>query len=409
MFLLLFPLAAHSSPISNKGYLETRFSYLDSAGASWQTTQRFRSTTEIAFSELLSLEITPQISFTQGRYEFGEYLSLLEKPLQEELGQGLNETIEDCEWDLEQERTINELSDVLTIPRLFLDLQTDAFDLRIGTQALNWGVGQFFNPSNILSENLLSTPWQERTGLHAVKSTIPLQKEQELKLIISTQDFVQDSSFLTGIYSRNLKSTDLSFVSSSNILEKMFGVNIKGDAKVGYWIETAYRFSNAVDNGIFGLSSGIDYSIPIRNGLVISTQFSYDSSGETDPKYYDWKSRQPLEFFLPDCAPYPVLHQEAPETQRQTLGRLYTLNTLQLFWNEDWSTQILYLLNLHDQTGLLYPNTKLIIGSHWQINTGIQFLLGNDGEFAPNIDSLPINSDELIPRWTSISWLRYSL
>jgi hypothetical protein len=232
---------------------------------------------------------------------------------------------------------------------------------------------------------------------------------QELKLIISTQNFKQDSSFLTGIYSQNLQNTDLSLLSSSNFQETMFGANIKGDATVGYWIETAYRFSETIDNGILGLTSGLDYSFPIRNGLLVSTQFSYDSSGETNPKYYNWKSRQPLEFFLPDCKPYPALQQDSPEEQRQTLGRLYMLNTLQIFWNEDWSAGMSYLLNLHDQTGLLYPNAKLIIGSHWQINTGIQFLLGNDGEFAPNIDSLPINSDELIPRWTSISWLRYSL
>lgn len=406
LFLLLKPVFA--LPISTRGYLETRFSYANLDQSPWQLTERFRSTSKWYLNDSLKLQITPQVSWTQGRYEFGEYIDLLEDPLAQEFGLSFDQVIEDCEWEIERERTVNEVWDVLSLPRLFLDIQTQKFDLRIGKQALNWGVGQFFNPTNVLVENLLATPWQERAGLYAIKTTIPLPKSQEFRLIASTEEKGFDDIFLTGIYLKNIQNIDVSFISSSNFEQTMLGTNIKGDTRVGYWLESAYSFESSFSEGVLEITAGLDYSFSALDGLILSSQVSYDSSGETDPKYYDWRARQASEFFLPYCDSYPGLYQEPPAEQRQTLGRLYNLSSIQLFWNENWSTQIFSLLNLHDQTGLIYPNTQLLIGSHWQWNFGTQFLIGKEGEFAPNIDSLPVNTAELIPRWTTISWLRYS-
>lgn len=390
------------------GYVETRFSYGDFSQSAWQTTERFRSTSKWYLNDALKIEITPQVSITQGRYNFGEYLNTIETPLQEQLGVSLDQIIEDCDWELEREREINELSDLLTLPRLFLDIQTEKFDLRVGKQALNWGAGQFFNPTNILNENLLATPWQERAGLYAVKTTIPLPKEQEIRFIASSQELSSEEIFLTGMYRININNIDISFVSSSNFQESMLGANVKGDAGVGYWLESAYSFDDSIADGMIEITTGMDYSFALRHGLILSSQIFYDSSGETAPKYYDWKARQPLEFFLPSCAEYPNLYQAPPKEIRQTLGRLYNLSSARLLWNEHWSMQLFSLLNLNDQTGFIYPNAQILLGSHWQFSSGVQFLIGKDGEFVPNIDSLPLNTDELIPHWTSISWLRYS-
>ena len=408
LFVLLFFTPASALPVSTRGYIEARFSYADFEASPEQFTERFRSTSKWYLSDSLKIELTPQVSWTQGRYELGEYINLLEDPLERELGRSFDQIAEECSWEVERERTHNELSDVLDFPRLFLDLQTDIFDLRFGKQSLNWGVGQFFNPTNVLAENLLATPWQERAGLYALKTIVPLPRTQELRFIASAEDPSLADIFLTGIYQRNIHNIDISIISSSNFEQTMIGTNIKGDAKIGYWLETAYSFSDSISEGTVEISTGADYSFSVFDGLLLSTQFSYDSSGEVDPKYYDWRARQPMEFFFPYCDTYPSLYQAPPSEARITLGRFYNLSSLRLLWNASWSTDIYALFNLHDHTGLFYPNAKFVLGSHWQWNTGVQFLIGKEGEFAPNIDSLLLPTDELIPRWTSISWLRYS-
>ena len=104
------------------GYGEIRALYTEQKGQSWQSTQRLRPRLKGSFSDEIHFQITPQLLLQQGRYPFGEYIQLLNAPIQEEFGRSIDEIIDDCDWKIETSREINELSDIASLPRFFLDI-----------------------------------------------------------------------------------------------------------------------------------------------------------------------------------------------------------------------------------------------------------------------------------------------
>lgn len=390
--------------LQSRGYVEVRGSFVDGEGTPWQTIERTRPSLFITPVERVKVTVTPQIIFTQGRYEVGEFFDTLSGPIEEQLPQDitLEDVIKDCEWDIEEYRSIDEAEDFLSLERLMLDYYHPKFDLRIGRQALNWGSAQFFNPTDVLAQNLLATPWQERNGVDAIRLTVPLGKNgQAIAVGTVNEDFDADRGAIK--VGRSLSGLDIYGVGAIHKDGWLVGLDLKGDWTIGWWLETAY-------SDHLKWSLGADYSFSVLDQLVLSAQISHDGSGE-EPLFYDWTARQNSEFALapcPDIGYNPVV-SDAP--QRATLGRWYAITTQRLAFYDRWNLSNSLLINLADQTGLVFPSLSNTVGPYVQINGGVQYLFGQDGEFQPPAAQTQINGIDitgLMPKWTALTWARIS-
>lgn len=389
--------------VNSRGYFELRSSYANTEGTSWQTTERARPTVFVTPTDRIKLSITPQLIFTQGRYEVGEFFDVLSGPLEESLPQDMtiDELIENCDWDIEREREIDELNDTLSLERLTLDIYHPRFDLRVGRQALRWGSAQFFNPTDVLSQNLLASPWQERTGVDAARITVPIGTDAQI-IGVGTldDDFNFDQAAIKA--GGTIGPVDVYAVGSYSEERWLGGLDIKGDWGIGWWLETAYSDHLKV-------SLGADYSFSVLDQLVIAAQISHDGSGE-EPLFYDWASRQNPDFILSPCPDIGYNPQQSDEV-RTTLGRWYGLSTQRLSFLDRWTLSHVFLMNLVDQTGIIFPSVSSTLGSHFQINGGWQYLFGKDGEFQPPDSQLMINGVDisgLTPNWTALAWARFN-
>ncbi len=402
-----------------KGYLEVRGSWTDAEAQHGSLTERFRPTVTLDLLDRVSLTSTVEARLDQGRYATGEVLALFREPIESSLGGlsgdgvSLEEVIEACAWDLETERTYDEVSDVLSVERLYLDVNMPAADLRVGRQAVNWGSALYFNPTDIFSEILLSEPWQERAGVDAAKVNVPIGEEVMVSGIAAAVDeFQAVRGGLKGTV--HVGTTDISLVTSASPDTYFAGIDAKGDLVAGWWIEGG--LDGSVDGEAFPkVSVGLDYSLPVRNRLYIAGQVYYDGSGEI-PALYAWDTRQdPTLAALTPCEDYPEIDvPPPPDTYRLTLGKWYGLAVLRLEASDYLTLTGTGLINMADGTGLLFPTAQYLIGGRTTLNAGVQYLFGSDGEFRPpdyqfTQNAFGIDLSPLAPTFTAMAWARFSL
>lgn len=390
--------------IHSRGYLELRASTSNTDGTPWQTVERSRPSLFVTPTDRIKFTVTPQMIFTQGRYEVGEFFDLLAEPIESNLPQdmSLDDVIEGCDWDIQTEREIDEVEDFLTLERLMLDIYHPKFDLRVGRQALNWGSAQFFNPTDVLAQNLLATPWQERQGVDAMRLTIPMGQNGQAIVVGTLDEDFQPNQGAVKI-GRSFTGVDIYGVGSIREDDWLVGLDMKGDWTIGWWLETAY-------SDHLKWSLGADYSFPVLDQLVISAQISHDGSGE-DPLFYDWASRQNPDFQLAPCPDFGFNPPESSGPPRTTLGRWYAVSSQRIGFLDRWNFSNAVLINLADQTGLLFPSLNGTFGSFVQVNAGVQYLFGSDGEFQPPASQTQINGIDtsgLLPKWTALTWARMS-
>ena len=73
----------------------------------------------------------------------------------------------------------------------------------------------------------------------------------------------------------------------------IYGLDLRGENFIGWWLETGYFVSPHPDNtdirrDDIKLVLGFDYTFPIKRGLYWMNEFFYDSTGEEDPANYDF-------------------------------------------------------------------------------------------------------------------------
>ncbi len=392
-----------------RGYAELRGSWTDAEGTPWTLVERLRPTLKISPSERFSLETTLEANLEQGRYAPAEAEALI----REEVGDELFDTfLELYGCTLETERTVEGLEDVLSVERLFVDLNLRRADIRVGRQALNWGSAYIFNPTDVFSEVIVAEPWRERQGVDAARVTVPLGERAQVVGVAGVEGVPEGE--LSGARG-GLRATwrgdrlGASLVGYTDGDRSFGGVDIKGDLGVGWWLEGGY-------DGDLRASLGADYSFPVLDVLYVAAQVSWDGSGSS-PEDYDWTSLSGSTDLgtcedAPEGTPLAELGQEGEAEARSTMGRLYAVGMLNWTLTESWSVGATTLWNLEDGTGLLFPTGAVKIGGRTSVNAGVQMLLGEDGEFRPPAEALDtglVDLSPLMPRWTALAWARYSL
>lgn len=402
---------------SFRGYWELRGNYSNVSGTPWNLIERVRPTLKYHPRDRIKIEATLNAGLTQGRYPLGEFIDFLKEPFSELLPPNLDgvkptlsEVAEDCNWDMEPQRTIDEVTDVLALSRLFVDINTAKADYRIGRQALNWGSAQFFNPTDVFAQNLFAEPWQERAGVNALRINIPLGADALLTTVGATDDDFEryHGGFRLGL---NRYATDGNLVMTTDGDTYMAGIDLKGDYHLGWWLEGGWfdTIETPFENGHLEFSFGVDYSFPVLERLTVMAQLSHDGSGEI-PALYDWNARQDPDLILPSCDLYNIQTPDPPEEARQTLGRWYGISQMMLQVDEMWAINSLMLMNLADSTGVFFPSLAYR-GDVITLNLGAQIIFGEDGEFRPpssQTEQFGIDTSELIPTWTAMSWVRWN-
>jgi len=407
-----------------RGYVEARGTWTDAETTHWGATQRLRPTMKVYLWDRVSLKATGEARIDQGRYDTGEFLYAFEDVLPSDLS-GENqltydELIDRCAWDLDIDRTYDEVGDVLSLERLFLDVNLAAVDLRFGRQSVNWGSALFLNPSDIFQQVLIAEPWQERAGVDAARANIPVGDRATVTALVGALDnFSTYRGALKGTV--NVGSTDISALGSSDGSRHYAGLDLKGDLSgpvpLGWWVESIYQLDTGdVTGSAVKAAAGADYSFNVLNRLYVAAQVYFDSSGEI-PALYDWNSRyDPSLSAIDGCDDEDLGRQlsfpEQPDEYRLTLGRWYALNILRLEATDNLMVTTTTVMNIADQTGLFFPAAAYTIGSRTTLNGGIQYLYGSDGEFSPpdfQLQSNGVDLSPLQPTVTALAWVRFNL
>ncbi|UCD84952.1 MAG: hypothetical protein JSU92_01820 [Deltaproteobacteria bacterium] len=363
---LLIPVFVYSSVsyAELSGYIEARGFWpqgVTDDDEEYITIERFRPTISYDHESVpwINLTVTPQLYFQQGRcyhYEFDE-----------------------TDYSLKKVRCkIEEVDDYLTIERLYLDCYLKRIDFRLGRQAVNWGSAQIWNPTDLFREFFLADYWAERKGIDAAKVFFPLPGNLWLTAVAATDD----TSISDNRYGLKLgttwKDADIAVVfMDDTVAERLVGgVDIKGQFEIGYWFEGAWFFPTDSDlDDHLEFVVGVDYSFPLKDGLIIAAQYYYDGSGERSKQDYDW-----LDYI-----------------NRFSMARDYASLLASLAWNDEVSLSLLVISNLNDSTGIITPYLNLLLPSNLQLSFGENITVGPEGgEFRPGDDPAKLTDNPFL-------------
>jgi hypothetical protein len=395
--------------VAIEGYAELRASaQIGVEGVPWNLTERVRPRLALPVGERVTVEAVVEASLTQGRDATQEAVDLIQAS---EVGALLEAA--GCEYD--PEPRYDEASDYLSVERLHVDVNLPAVDLTFGRQALNWGSGLVFQPTDLFAEVLATEPWRERRGVNAVKAAIPI-KDHQVTVVAAIGD---DLSPLWDERPADLEASGAvkaTFRVGSNALSAVghvrsdgdwfAGADLRGNLEVGWWIEGGWQGDAAAAEVV----AGVDYSFDVLQMLYLAAEYRYDGTGAR-PEDYDFSARSAGLQNPFECAFLP----SAPSETRTTLGVHYVDAVLRLGVTEDLSVSATGIVNLLDGTGYAVPNFALNVGSHATINVAAQVPFGVDGEFRPAADALTFTAGEysadlsgLLPDATVLGWVRYS-
>ncbi len=404
------------------GYAEVRADYVHGVqGVPWGLHQRVRPTLELEPRGWLRVVGTVQSAVDGGRDADREAVAVLEDQLPEAVTAA-------CPLP-EPEPRIDQVSDVVSVERLFVDVYTQRVDLRIGRQALNWGSALLLNPTDLFAEELLTRPWQERQGVDGVRATVPLGQRHQLVAVAAVQepswgelDPIDGRFGLKPTF--NVASTDVAPVLSVTTAGDPFvGLDLKGQLGVGWWLEGGVHV-NPGDGGpdpALEVSAGVDYSVIVLDGLVLAVQYTYDGTGLADPSDYTLAARGGT--MLPECE-FAEGALEAPDDPRFTIGRHYGLARAQLSLLDVFRVSATALMNLQDRSTLVVPTATWTPGGAWSVDLSGQIYLG-EGELNPHdtpaLTTLRLQSDPgqdaggvildlqgLVPAWSAAAYVRYA-
>jgi hypothetical protein len=343
------------------GYAEARYVRIQGLGSylpEYVTAQRLRPTMveELDSVEGVSFTVTPELQFRQFEDDPPEFM---------------------------------ETDDYLTVERLYADIDAGPARVRLGRQAVNWGSALVWNPTDLFQEVFLTDYWAERKGLNALRVYVPMENDFRLTAVMSTGDTV----FFHNRYALKASlarwEADVSAVWMDDTINDrlVWGLDVKGTAVVGYWVEAAAFAPKDQDLDSFEQAVvGIDYSFPVRSTLYLAAQYYYDGSGKSEPELYDW----------------PGLFAG----RRTTLGMHYANLLATLAWNSDLSLAVNAIYNLDDDSAIISPYLTYTY-EDFRISAGANITAGSDGgEFRPRPDQNPL---ELVPYVVYYVWGRWYL
>lgn len=425
------------------GYAEVRTAYaVGVEGVPWNLYERVRPSFKIAPAERLTAEAVVEASVAQGRDGVGEAITLIEAS---ELGPIMGQA--GCSYSEAARYTA--VSDYLSVERLHVDFNLPSMDLSLGRQALRWGSGLVFHPTDIYSEVLVTEPWREPQGVNAFKANLPMGEGGIVGVLAVDDDLSglypgKKGTFAgvpaSGAVRATVRAVDTDFTGVGIVKsdgELFGGVDLRGTLGVGWWVEGGYHARAATLQDTLGVNYletvvGADYSFSVLQMLYVAAEYRYDGSG-AEPDDYSFVQRlgggDSVEISCVDGMPDPadsgytitpdLSSATSGGTTRATLGRHYVDGAVRLTVNNDVSISTSAVFNVMDGTGVLIPDAAFNVGERVAVHVGAQIPVGKDGEFNPDTSDLTVHVSGagvnasadlsgLVPVATAQAWLRYS-
>ncbi len=147
------------------------------------------------------------------------------------------------------------------VDRLYVRLYLPSADVSVGKQAVNWGVGYAWAPTDIFGPPNPNDPSGIRPGIEAAVVQVPVGPLDYWSLAIADGK--------AGVRRRgHVMGTDWSLLAAVDQGDRLWGADLKGDAGVGWHLAAAYRIPDeeSVSPSLQTLI-GADYSW-LRGSLV---------------------------------------------------------------------------------------------------------------------------------------------
>lgn len=174
------------------------------------------------------------------------------------------------------------------LDRAYFDVQAGKWDLRIGRQAINFGQALIWNPVDLVDSNTALDFDIVKEGIDAVRASYALSPTSSVLGLVA----YPDGGAISLVRGETLVgSADLGALVAHDARDddSIFGFDVKGDLKVGYWVEAAYHDREA-GGDFYQAVVGFDYSLPVLQQLYFALQYYRDSSGGTGVAEYDYAS-----------------------------------------------------------------------------------------------------------------------
>ena len=403
---MLLVAAATAGDLS--GYAEVRGSvYGDVEGDPWDLVERVRPTFEHDLHERVRVSTTVEGILVQGR----DPIAVGYGVVSDQIGH----LLEPGGCSLDAPPRISSTDDVVSVERLYVDLYHPKVDLRVGRQALNWGSALFINPTDLFGEILLAEPFRERSGVDAVRATVPIGDAHQVMAVAAIDSDLDSGRF--GVKPTfNVLSTDIAPVLGYRSADDDFlggvpsaGLDLRGQLVVGWWAEGRVDLDDLAEIQPV-VSAGVDYSLPVLDRFVLAAQYTWDATGKEDPAAYVLTDRG-VSVPVPECAGDIAPPVGEP---RFTIGRHYALLSVQAA-HETVGVQLAGLMNVQDRSTLLVPQVSWTPGSRWTMSVGGNVPLGS-GEFSPTASMMTLQEgfveldlSGMVPAWSAYGSVRFAL
>jgi hypothetical protein len=296
-----------------------------------------------------------------------------------------------ADWDVE-------------IFELFSDFQIkDLLFFRVGKQTVQWGVGYFFSPADVL--NLVSIdvedPEAEREGPIAVKTHLPFTAHNAyLYLVANDIDKPYEIAvapkleLLLGNYELGLGAfyqTDLTPKGMLTLTGPLGDLDLFAEAMVQWGSDRTFvDFSpppstNTIeDELLFSGTAGFSYINSDWN-ISLFAQYFFNGQGYDEPYDYEILIEDSSDALpLPPEIPTPAIISSADLLYP---GRHYLAASIA--WSElldsAFGLSLLYVANFSDRSGLINPILTWEPVDHVSLSTGFRFRYGQEGdEYGPN-------------------------
>lgn len=251
------------------------------------------------------------------------------------------------------------------LDRLNFRLSFPSADIVVGRQAISWGVGRFWTPSDIfVAFSPVEIDREFKTGVDAVSMKVPLGPSSQLETVYAAfgEDF-RDHSAGTRVQT-TVGNFDLGMLGAKSFTDFVTGPFFDGEIR-GAGVRGEFTFTHNTTNPhpkeprtFFRAVSSVDYRF--ANSLYALLEYYYNGFGTKDPEEYS------------------TLFNSERRARGETfnVGRHYLGSALGYelhhLVNANLSTQ----WNLVDQSFLLGPLLVVSLSNEADLRTGAYFPFG---------------------------------
>ncbi|MBC6366204.1 hypothetical protein [Algoriphagus sp. AK58] len=168
------------------------------------------------------------------------------------------------------------------VDRFWLEYQSNAFEIRLGRQRINWGIGTIWNPNDIFNTyNFLDFDYEERPGRDAVKAKYHLTEMSSLEIAASAAD-QSNKAVVAAKYNFNKYSYDFQF--SAGVYQEILtlGTGWSGSiGQAGFKGEIQYYAAHRDTTAQLNLTMESDYVF--EKGWYLNLGFLLNSKGIDEP------------------------------------------------------------------------------------------------------------------------------